>query len=151
MVKKILSALILFSVVICASADAAIRTPDDDPNLVFFHRHQGLESYFFGNSLRTAEENSLMFISFDFVVYDSIHPQNTRWDHVENMTFAYDESTRKVYFVDQQGNLDFLDPKGTIAEGSGYAMGAEIIYYTVTGKRFYGTYDDDFYSHIAVG
>ena len=152
MMKKFFSVLILLSVAICASASAAIsRNPADDPNLLLFYQHQGLESYLYKNSLRIREENSLEVISFDFIVYDSIQPRNTRWDHRENMEFAYDESTRKVYFVDQQGNLDFLDPNGTIAEGSGYAVSAEIVYYIATGKRFYGTYDEEFYEKLPVG
>lgn len=149
--KKIFSIALLLSVTICASALAAVKNPADDPNLVRFYAHQGLESYLFQDSLRTGKKDSLKVISFDFIVYDSIQPRNTRWDRKENMEFAYDESTRKVYFVDQQGNLDFLDPNGTIAEGSGYAMGAEIVYYLATGNRFYGTFDEEFYDSLPVG
>jgi hypothetical protein len=64
------------------------------------------------------------------------------------MAFAYDVDERKVYFVDDKGNMSFLNPNGTIAEGSGYAMGAEIVYYLVFGEKFYGTFDEDFYNSI---
>ena len=151
MLKKFFSVLILLSVAICASATAEIQDPDNDPNLVLFHQHQGYANYLYQNSLRVKNRNSLKVISFDFMTYDSINPENTDWDRVENMEFAYDESTRKVYFIDQNGELNYLDPNGTIAEGSGYAMGAEIVYYLATGKRFYGTYDDAFYDALPVG
>ena len=64
------------------------------------------------------------------------------------MEFAYNVDERKVYFVNEDESLRFLDPKGTIAEGSGYAKGAEKIYYLVFGEKFYGTYDEDFYNSI---
>lgn len=151
MLKKIFSVLILLSVTICASATAEIKDPADDPNLVKFYQHQGLENYLYQNSLRVKTKNSMKVISFKFIVYDSINPEDTDWDRKENMEFAYDESTRKVYFIDQNGDLDFLDPNGTIAEGSGYAPGAEIVYYLATGNRFYGTYEDEFYEKLPVG
>lgn len=151
MLKKIFSVLILLSVTICASATAAIQDPADDPNLVKFYQHQGLENYLYQNSLRVKTKKSMKVISFKFIVYDSINPEDTDWDRKENMEFAYDESTRKVYFIDQNGDLDFLDPNGTIAEGSGYAPGAEIVYYLATGNRFYGTYEDEFYEKLPVG
>lgn len=152
MLKKIFSVLILLSVTICAATTSAIsRNPANDPNLLRFYAHQGLESYLFQDSLRTKEENSLKIISFKFIVYDSINPSRTHWDRIENMEFGYDESVRKVYLFDQMGNARFLDPNGTIAEGSGYAMGAEIVYYLATGNRFYGTYDDEFYDSLPVG
>ncbi len=151
MLKKFFSILTLFSLLICASATAAVKNPAQDPNLILFYQHQGYESYLFGNSLRVKTRNSMKVIAFDFIVYDSITPKNTDWDRVENMEFAYDESTRKVYMYDQNGELNYLDPNGTIAEGSGYAQGAEIVYYLATGNRFYGTYDDAFYDALPVG
>lgn len=152
MLKKIFAVALLLSVTICASAMAAIsRNPADDPNLVRFYQHQGLESYLYQNSLRVEEENGLKVISFNYIVYDSIQPRNTHWDRVENMQFGYDESARKVYLFDQMGNAMFLDPNGTIAEGSGYAWGAEVVYYLATGNKFYGTYDDEFYEKLPVG
>ena len=151
MLKKFFFVAVLLALTFFSTATEAFKNPADDPNLVKFYQHQGYENYLFGNSLRTREQDGLIVISFDFIIYDSIHPQNTRWDRVENMEFAYDESTRKVYFFDQNGNLDYLDPNGTIASGSGYAQGAEIVYYLATGKRFYGTYGEDFYAALGVG
>ncbi len=152
MFRKIFFIALLLGVTIFTSATTmAAKNPANDPNLVKFYQHQGLENYLFGNSLRLSKEDGLTVISFKFISYDSIQPENTDWNRVEEMAFAYDESTRKVYFFDQNGNLDYLDPNGTIAEGSGYAPGAEIVYYIKTGKRFYGTYDDSFYAALGVG
>lgn len=139
MVKKILSALILFSVAICASASAANFDPYNNKNMVKFYAHQGLESFLLKDSLRVTEKNSLKVVSFDFIIFDSIQPQNTRWDEKKFMAFAYDTTARKIYFADEKGNaVSFLNPNGTIAEGSGYAMGAEMIYNLAFGKKFYG-------------
>ena len=151
MLKNFFFVAVLLALTFFSAATEAAKNPANDPNLVKFYQHQGYENYLFANSLRTREQDGLIVISFDFITYDSIQPQNTRWDRVENMEFAYDESTRKVYFFDQNGNLDYLDPNGTIASGSGYAKGAEIVYYLATGKRFYGTYGDDFYAALGVG
>lgn len=134
--KKIFLVAVLLSV-ICATVQAAVKNPADDENLVLFYQHQGLESYLLKNSLRVAEKNSLQIISFDYIIFDSIQPQNTRWDDKENMSLAYDESARKVYFYDEKGGMIFLNPNGTIAEGSGYAFGADLIYNLTFGKNFY--------------
>ena len=115
--RKIFLVAVLLSV-ICAAVQAAVKNPADDENLVLFYQHQGLESYLLKNSLRVAEKNSLKVISFDYIIFDSIQPQNTRWDDKKSMSLAYDESARKVYFYDEKGGMIFLNPNGTIAEGS---------------------------------
>lgn len=150
MLRKIFSVLILLSVTICAVTTSAAKNPAEDSNLVKFYQHQGYENYLFKDSLRVEQKNSLKVISFAFIVYDSITPANTRWERKEIMEFAYDETARKVYFFDQNGELDYLDPNGTIASGSGYAQGAEIVYFLATRKKFYGTYDDNFYTELAL-
>lgn len=150
MLRKIFSIALLLSITICAATVSAVKNPANDSNLVKFYQHQGLENYLLKDSLRVRNHNALKVISFNFIFYDSIQPSNTRWDRVENMELAYDESARKVYFFDQNGGLRYLDPNGTIAEGSGYAPGAEMVYYLVTKKKFYGTYDDNFYITLAL-
>ena len=147
---KIFLVTILLSVIFFTSATAAKLNPRNDENLMLFYQHQGLESYLLKDSLRVNKKNSLKVISFDFIIYDSIQPENTLWDRKEIMEFAYDENARKVYFFDQNGELDYLDPNGTIASGSGYAQGAEIVYFLATRKKFYGTYDDNFYTSLAL-
>ena len=145
MSEKIFFIALLLSVAIFTSVSAAIKNPANDSNLVLFYQHQGLENYLLKDSLRVSNQDSLKVISFDYIIYDSIQPQNTHWDNVENMAFAYDESARKVYFFDKNGGLLFLNPNGTIAEGSGYAPSAELVYFLVTRQKFYGTFDDNFY------
>ena len=136
MLKKFLSTLILFSVALCASTSAANLNPANDENFVFFYQHQGLENYLLKDSLRVGEKNSLKTVDFDFIIFDSIEPASTRWEK-NHMALAYDESARKVYFLGATGELIFLNPNGTVAEGSGYAMGAELIYNLAFGKKFY--------------
>ncbi len=151
MLRKIFSIVLLLSITICAATVSAVKDPANDSNLVKFYQHQGLENYLLKDSLRVGERKfQLRLISFEYIVYDSIQPSNTRWDKKENMAFAYDESARKVYFFDQNGGLLFLDPNGTIAEGSGYAPGAEMVYYLATRQKFYGTYDYNFYMTLAL-
>jgi len=150
MCKKIFFATILLSVTFFTLSTAAKLNPRNDENLMLFYQHQGLESYLLKDSLRVSEKKSLKVISFEFIIYDSIQPENTLWDRKEIMEFAYDENARKVYFFDQNGELDYLDPNGTIASGSGYAQGAEIVYFLATRKKFYGTYDDNFYTSLAL-
>lgn len=137
MLKKIFTLALLLSVAICAVTTAAVKNPANDENLVFFYQHQGLENYLLKNSLRVSEKNSLKIVSFDYIIFDSIQPTTTRGNDKKSMALAYDESARKVYFCDEKGGLNFLNPNGTIAEGSGYALGAELIYSLVFGKRFY--------------
>lgn len=148
MLKIIFSILFLFSLSF-STAFAAVN-PINDPNLVLFYQHQGLQNFLLKNSIHSHFQNSLRVISFDFISFDSIQPDNTDWQHVESMQFAFDESNRKVYFFDHNGNLDFLDPNGTIAQGSGYAQGAEIVYFLATRHKFYGTFDDNFYTSLAL-
>jgi len=150
MCKKIFFVTILLGVTFLVTATAAKINPRNDENLILFYQHQGYENYLLKDSLRVSEKNSLKVISFDFITYDSITPENTLWDRKEIMEFAYDETARKVYFFDQNGELDYLDPNGTIASGSGYAQGAEIVYFLATRKKFYGTYDDNFYTSLAL-
>ena len=150
MCKKIFFVTILLGVTFLVTATAAKINPRNDENLILFYQHQGYENYLLKDSLRVSEKKSLKVISFDFITYDSIQPENTLWDRKEIMEFAYDETARKVYFFDQNGELDYLDPNGTIASGSGYAQGAEIVYFLATRKKFYGTYDDNFYISLAL-
>lgn len=151
MFSKIFSILILFSVILSTTSFASPKNPHDDPNLFLFYQHQGYQHFLFHDSIHSYFQDSLRIISFNFIVFDSIQPQNTNWDRVLPMQFAYDESTRKVYFFDQNGDLLFLDPYGSIAQGANYAPAAEIVYFFATGNRFYGSYDDDFYNSLPVG
>lgn len=145
--KIFISSLIFFNLIF-SSASAFSKNPYNDSNLVLFYQHQGLQSFLLKNSISTHSDNSLKIISFDFIIFDSIQP--SRWDHVENMQFAFDEANHKVFFFDHNGNLDFLDPNGSIAQGSGYAMGAEIVYFLATRHKFYATFDDNFYTNLAL-
>lgn len=147
MTRKIFSVIVMLSLLLTSVAIAA-KNPRADKNLVLFYQHQGYDYFLKKDSLEWDEEDSLRYISFDFIVYDSRTPSRTNWDNVKDMEFAYDVDERKVYFVNEDGSLRFLNPNGTIAEGSGYAWGAEKIYYLVFGEKFYGTYDDDFYNSI---
>jgi len=145
MARKIFSAILIFSVVLTASVAMAGRNPHTNKNLLLFYQHQGYEFFLKKDSLNWYNRDYLRVISFSYIVYDSINPARTDWKRNEEMELAYDVEERRVYFIDQNGDLDYLNPYGTIAEGSGYAMGAEKIYYLVFGERFYGTYDEDFY------
>ena len=148
MFKKIFPIVFLFTLFF--SSTSAAKNPNNDPNLVLFYQHQGLQNFLLKNSIHSQYQNSLRVISFDFISFDSIQPDNTDWNRIESMQFAFDESNRKVYFFDHNGNLDFLDPYGTIAQGSGYAQGAEIVYFLATRHKFYGTFDDNFYTSLAL-
>ena len=64
------------------------------------------------------------------------------------MQFAYNVAEKKVYFLGEENDLYYLNPNGTAAEGSGYAQGAEKIYYLAFGEKFFGTYDDNFYNSL---
>ncbi len=148
MVKKIFSVMLILGVMLTISVAAAAKNPRDDKNLMLFYQHQGYEYFLKKNSLDWENEDSLRCVSFNYIIYDSRTPARTNWDNVKVMEFAYDVAERKVYFVGENKTLMFLNPKGTIAEGSGYAMGAEKIFYLVFGEKFYGTYDEDFYTSI---
>ncbi len=150
MCKKIFSTFILLTF-ICGFSFAATKNPYNDPNLIKFYQHQGYVNFLFLDSIQSHFQDSLRIISFNFFVFDSIQPANTDWDRIQSMQFAYDESTRKVYFIYPNGDLLFLDPNGSIAQGAGYAFGAEIVYFLATGNRFYGSFDDDFYNSLPVG
>ncbi len=145
--KKIFFVVILI-VAGFAMATAGVRDPHSDKNLVNFYAHQGYEYFLKKDTLTLESEESPYVISFYYMVYDNIRPEKTNWSKENKMAFAYDVEERKVYFVDDNGNLSFLNPNGTIAEGSGYAQGAEIVYYLAFGEKFYGTYDNDFYNSI---
>jgi hypothetical protein len=139
---------VLLITTIFATVMAGVRDPHYDKNLALFYQHQGYEYFLKKDTLTLTNDDSPCIISFYYFVFDSIQPQNTKWDREEKMAFAYDVKERKVYFVDDKDNLSFLNPNGTVAEGSGYAMGAEIVYYLVFGEKFYGTFDEDFYNSI---
>ena len=136
MCKKIFILTILLSA-ITFTVTAAELNPRDDENLILFYHRQGYENYLLKNSLRVDKKNSLQVISFDYIIYDGIQPENTRRDKKSHMAFAYDEVARKVYFTDDKGELIFLNPGGTVSEGSDYAISADIVYGAVFGKRFY--------------
>ena len=133
---------------IFSTATAGVRDPHSDENLTVFYQHQGYEYFLKKDTLTLVNEETPCIISFNYFVFDSIKPENTDWSKENEMMFAYDVGERKVYFVDEDGNVSFLNPNGTVAEGSGYAMGAEIVYYLVFGEKFYGVYDEDFYNSI---
>jgi hypothetical protein len=146
--KKFFILVFLLSTTIFTTANAGGCNPYEDKNLVSFYAHQGYEYFLKKNTLNPVQDESPRVISFYYIVFDSIQPKNTKWDKENKMAFAYDVDERKVYFVDEKGNLSFLNPEGTVAEGSGYAQGAEIVYYLVYGEKFYNAYDEDFYNSI---
>ena len=146
MVKKFFSVMLILSVMLTISVATAAKNPRSDKNLMLFYQHQGYEYFLKKDSLNWESEDSLRYVAFNYIVYDSRTPARTNWDNVKDMEFAYDVAERKVYFVGEDKTLRFLNPKGTIAEGSGYAMGAEKIFYLVFGEKFFGTYDEDFYN-----
>ena len=147
MTKKIFSVIVMLGLLLTSVAMAA-KNPYDDKNLLLFYQHQGYDYFLKKDSLEWEDENSLRYVDFEYIVYDSRNPARTNWNNEKEMEFAYDVNARKVYFVNEDGSLRFLNPNGTIAEGSGYARGAEKIYYLVFGEKFYGTYDEDFYNSI---
>lgn len=147
MTKKIFSVIVMLSLLISSVAMAA-KNPRTDKNLLLFYQHQGYDYFLKKDSLDWEEKNSLRIVYFNFMVYDSRNPAQTNWDNEKDMAFAYDVDERKVYFVNEDGSLRFLDPNGTISRGSGYAGGAEKIYYLLFGEKFYGTYNEDFYNSI---
>ena len=136
MCNKIFILTILLSAITFTVTSAELD-PRDDENLILFYQRQGYENYLLKNSLRVDKKNSLQVISFDYIIYDGIQPENTRWDEKSHMAFAYDEVARKVYFTDDKGKLIFLNPGSTVAGGSDYAISADIVYCAVFGKRFY--------------
>ena len=141
MARKIFSAILIFSVVLTASVAMAARNPRSDRSLLLFYEYQGYEYFLERSSFDWYEDDGLQIVSFEYFVYDDRHPDSTNYSY-EVMSFAYDAAERKVYFVNASGDLDYLDPYG---RGSGYAEGAEKIYYLAFGERFYGTYEDEFY------
>jgi hypothetical protein len=144
MTGKIFSIIVILSLCI-SSVAMANKNPRDDENLFLFYQHQGYDYFLKKDSLEWEYKNSLRYVEFEYIVYDSRNPARTNWDDEKDMEFAYDVAKRKVYFVGEDDTLRFLDPNGTIAKGSGYAWGAEKIYYLVFGEKFYGTYNEDFY------
>ena len=146
--QKIFLLVISFSVTILTAANVSARDSHLDKNFVSFYQHQGYEYFLKKDSLQWEIEDSLRYVYFSYIVYDNIRPEKTNWSNEKEMAFAYDVDERKVYFVEEDGTLKFLNPEGTIAEGSGYAAGAEIVYYLVFGEKFYGTYEEDFYNNI---
>ena len=134
--KKIFFVTILLSVTFFVTANAAKLNPRDDENLVLFYQHQGLENYLLKDSLRVEEKNSLKIISFDFIIYDSIQPENTRWSEKNPQAFAYDVFAKKIYFYGEKFGLTYIDPEGSIAQGAGYLDGAKKIYKLVFNVDF---------------
>lgn len=148
MIKKFFYFLFIFCVFF--STSSAANNPANSPNFVLFYQHQGLQNFLLKDSIRLTNKNSLQFISFNFISYDSIQPSNTRWNDIKSMQFAFDSLNRKVYFVADDGSLTFLNPNGSIAEGSGYTYGAETVYFLATRQKFYSTFDDNFYISLAL-
>ena len=147
MVKKIFSAILIFGLMLTSNV-AAAENPRTNKNFLLFYQHQGYEYFLKKDSLNWYNRDYLRVISFNYIAYDSINPARTDWNKIEKMELAYDVDERKVYFIGKNGELYFLNPKGTVAEGSGYAPCAEEIYYLVFGEKFYGTYDEDFYNSL---
>lgn len=148
MVKKIFSAVLILGVMLFSNFATAAENPRADKNFMLFYQHQGYQYFLKKSTLTLENAESPYIISFKYIVFDSIQPKNTNWDKVNQMAFAYDVDSRKVYFAGPNGELTFLNPAGTVAEGSGYAYGAEKIFYFVFGEKFYGTYDEDFYNSV---
>lgn len=142
MTKKIFSAVLIFGIILTSTVAMAARNPRADRSLLLFYQHQGYDYYLERDSLTWYADDDYQYVSFEYFAYDARNSERLR---VESMEFAYDVRARRVYFVDQNGELDYLNPYGTIAEGSGYADGAEKIYYLVFGEKFYGTYEEEFY------
>ena len=148
MAKKIFSAILLLNLIFVGSFAMAAENPRADKNFALFYQHQGYDYLLKKDSLDWYEKNSLRVVFFKFVVYDSRTPENTNWDKETPMQFAYNVAEKKVYFIESDGSLDYLNPNGTTAEGSNYAPGAEMVYYLTFGEKFFGTYDDDFYNSL---
>ena len=142
MTRKIFSAILIFGILLTSTVAMAARNPRSDRSLLLFYEYQGYEYFLERNSLKWYEnDEGLQIVSFEYFVYDDTHPASTNYSY-ESMTFAYDAARKRVYFVNASGDLDYLNPYG---RGSGYADGAERIYYLVFDERFYGTYDEEFY------
>ena len=148
MAKKIFSAILLLNLIFVGSFAMAAENPRADKNLVFFYKSDGYDYFLKKDSLDWYEKNSLRVVFFKFVAYDTISPESTNLSKEFPMQFAYNIAEKKVYFIESDGSLDYLNPKGTAAEGSGYAPGAEKVYWLTFGEKFFGTYDDEFYNSL---
>lgn len=147
MLKKIFYFFIFFSAI---SSTSAAKNPADDPNLVLFYQHQGLQNFLLKNSIIIENLDPFKVISFNFISFDSIQPSNSNWNNLQSMKFAFDLDNKNVYFVADDGSLTFLNPNGTIAQGCGYAYGAEIVFFLATRHKFYASFDDNFYISLAL-
>ena len=147
---------ILLSVGICAAANAAIcKCPtylDADKNYILFADlgAQGAGLYVDRKSLHIIQEDvGGCIISIDEVQVPDANCGKT--EIVNRFTHHYSYNTEKnvvMRFVDEEDKWVKVNPDITDPENENFtydATLAEIAYYLAYGKKFYGTFNENFY------
>ena len=157
MVRKIFSVLILFSLYFCATTSAEIgKCPtylDAQKNYILFADlgAHGAGLYVDKKSVNVIQqEEDGCIISIDEVQVPDAAEGKTqivnRYTH--HYSYVTDKKVVMRYVGEKGRRWAKINPAVTNPEDENFtydARIAEIAYYLATGKKFYGTFDEDFY------
>ena len=149
MMKNLVSLVMVIAIVLVGATTAFADYPNylgGNKNYILWNGRQGYGMYIDRNSLNVEMYNPPRYIiAIDWVGVPNAYGGSTAIDSRQRERFSYDWNNKRIYRVFGTGELRYIDPNSSQAEGSYYADAAEIAFYLAYRMKFLGTYPESFY------